>query len=67
MKTIMIIEKECEACTQVNLNLKGVWKRWMHNYSSRRQLLQLDRTQLKDIGVTREQALEEARKSFWQK
>ncbi len=61
----MVAQKEDKACGQVNLNLRSVWRRWTHNYYSRRLLLQLDRAQLKDIGVTREQALEEGGKPFW--
>nr|WP_232846225.1 DUF1127 domain-containing protein [Amphritea pacifica] len=43
----------------------AVWQRWLQRYRSRRLLLRLDREQLKDIGVTREEALEEAGKPFW--
>ncbi len=63
----MVAQKEHKACGEVNLNPRSVWRRWMHNYYSRRLLLQLDRAQLKDIGVTREQALEEGGKPFWRK
>lgn len=38
---------------------------WRHNYASRRQLAQLSQGQLKDIGINRSEALEEARKPFW--
>jgi uncharacterized protein YjiS (DUF1127 family) len=34
-------------------------------WHQRRQLLDLDDHLLADIGITRDQALEEARKSFW--
>ena len=34
-------------------------------YSQRRQLLEMDYRQLKDIGITREQAEQEARKPIW--
>ncbi|MFC0267200.1 DUF1127 domain-containing protein [Kushneria aurantia] len=37
------------------------WQRW----HSRRQLARLSDAQLWDIGVSREEALEEARKPFW--
>ena len=36
-------------------------------YRQRRQLLEMDDRQLKDIGITREQAEQEARKPFWKK
>jgi len=32
----------------------------------RRQLMEMDDRQLKDVGITREQAMKEARKSIWQ-
>ena len=32
----------------------------------RRQLMEMDDRQLKDVGITREQAIKEARKSIWQ-
>ena len=34
-------------------------------YGQRRQLIEMDDCQLKDIGITREQAEQEARKPFW--
>lgn len=34
-------------------------------YSQRRQLMEMDYRQLKDIGITREQAEQEARKPIW--
>jgi len=46
-------------------NVMPVFRRWIRNYRSRQQLLSLDRNQLKDIGVSRSEALEEARKPFW--
>ena len=41
------------------------WRRWWRRLSTRRALLELDAAQLKDIGITREQALEEALRPFW--
>ena len=40
-------------------------RHWQHNYASRRQLAQLSQVQLKDIGINRSEALEEAAKPFW--
>lgn len=40
-------------------------KRWERNYRSRRQLLSLDAGQLKDIGLSRADALKEGRLPFW--
>lgn len=37
------------------------WRRWR----TRRALLHLDEAQLKDIGLTRAQALDEALRPFW--
>ena len=41
------------------------WQRWWRRLSTRRALLELDAAQLKDIGITRAQALEEALRPFW--
>ena len=38
---------------------------WMERKAQRRQLAQLDPRMLKDIGISRETALEEARKPGW--
>jgi uncharacterized protein YjiS (DUF1127 family) len=40
-------------------------RRWHTNWKTRRLLAELDPHQLKDIGVSRGDALEEARKPFW--
>ena len=45
--------------------LKRSLKRWWQNYRSRRQLEMLSYYELKDIGVSRAEALEEAKKPFW--
>jgi uncharacterized protein YjiS (DUF1127 family) len=39
---------------------------WWHRYRTRRQLGEIDARALKDIGVSRLDAREEARKWFWQ-
>lgn len=39
---------------------------YVQRYRTRRQLLELDDIALKDIGLTREQATQEARLFFWQ-
>ena len=41
-------------------------KRWIHRAQTRRKLKALDPRLLNDVGITRAQALEEARKPFWQ-
>lgn len=38
---------------------------WRHRRKSRRALLWLDERLLRDIGVDRQDAMEEARKPFW--
>ena len=43
----------------------NVLRSWRFNYISRRQLLALDNQALKDIGLSRADALEEGRKPFW--
>jgi len=45
--------------------LKRSLKHWWQNYRSRRQLEMLSHYELKDIGVSRAEALEEAKKPFW--
>jgi uncharacterized protein YjiS (DUF1127 family) len=40
-------------------------QRWYINWRTRRQLLQLDRQQLSDIGVSLAEAVAEADKPFW--
>ncbi|WP_370278716.1 DUF1127 domain-containing protein [Pontibacterium sp.] len=47
--------------------LKQSLKRWWQNYRSRRQLEMLSHYELKDIGVSRAEALEEAKKPFWRR
>ena len=38
---------------------------WQHRYELRRHLLELDDRLLEDIGLSREQARQEAAKPFW--
>ena len=45
----------------------NVLRCWRFNYISRRQLLALDNQSLKDIGISRADALEEGRKAFWKR
>ena len=39
--------------------------RWYHRYHQRRKLLDLEDRMLKDIGISRVEALAEAKKPFW--
>ena len=50
---------------RIPLALLASIKRSCERSHQRQQLLDLDDHLLADIGVTRDQALEEARKSFW--
>jgi uncharacterized protein YjiS (DUF1127 family) len=38
---------------------------YKHRYSSRKALLRLDENRLRDIGISKQQAEEEANKPFW--
>ena len=56
-------------CSQVISGIIDVDFRLRHRidkYRSRRQLRELDERMLKDIGVTREEALEEVRRGFFE-
>jgi len=65
MKAIVLHQQDIGAAGKEKLSYWSALQRWLQRYRSRRLLLQLDRGQLKDIGITREEALEEARKPFW--
>ena len=47
------------------LVLLGRWRGYSRRLNSRRQLLRLNDEQLRDIGLTRAQALVEAERPFW--
>ena len=44
---------------------KTPWQRFWLRLRTRRALLRLNAEQLKDIGLTRQQALDEAQRPFW--
>ncbi len=46
-------------------NLINRVRQYRYNYYSRQQLKKLDATALKDIGVSRTEALKEAQRPFW--
>lgn len=50
----------------VRLPAPGRWALLRRRLKTRRTLLLLDDQQLLDVGLTREQALVEARRPFWQ-
>lgn len=63
------INESCKRKVNVRAGLVAILaetlKRWERNYRSRRQLLSLDAGQLKDIGLSRTDALKEGRLPFW--
>jgi uncharacterized protein YjiS (DUF1127 family) len=46
--------------------IAGVLWLWWHRHRSRQLLAEMDRRMLRDIGLSRVDAREEARKRFWQ-
>ena len=50
---------------KVHHSLKTACRLWRERYRQRRQLLEMDDRELKDIGITREQAEQEGRKPLW--
>jgi uncharacterized protein YjiS (DUF1127 family) len=44
----------------------SAWGRFMLRVATRHALRELDESALKDVGLTRQQALEEAYRPFWQ-
>lgn len=57
-----IIKSVCSRLLEQNTNQLNLYK---HRYKSRQSLLKLDENMLNDIGITKAQAEEEARKPFW--
>jgi uncharacterized protein YjiS (DUF1127 family) len=56
--------------TQISLRkilhrIGTAWRLGRERYWQRRQLMEMDEHQLKDIGITREQAEQEGRKPIW--
>ena len=54
----------CRARAKIRLVGATVWS-WRCRHRERRALMALDDRLLRDIGITRAQALEEANKPFW--
>ena len=59
---------------EADRDIKGVillWRQrltdWRTNWRTRRELVKLDQHQLKDIGISRVDALAESNKPFWKK
>ncbi len=51
--------------SQLSCRIGEQLKQWLRNYHSRRELAKLDSHILKDIGISRADALQEAEKPFW--
>jgi uncharacterized protein YjiS (DUF1127 family) len=49
----------------VGHGLRGLIGEWIHRMESRRELAELSDRELRDIGITRVDALGEAEKPFW--
>ena len=52
---------------KITLNLLSTIQMWQARSKTRAALGQLDTHQLKDIGITAKQAVEESKKYFWMK
>jgi len=68
--TLQARELEQEQRATVSLapaRLGDRWNRFWMRLHTRRQLLELDDHALRDVGLSRAQALEEALKPFWER
>lgn len=59
------IEKSFPISGLSKRDLVAIISLWRHRARSRRHLQWLDERQLRDIGIDRQSAAEEARKPFW--
>lgn len=48
-------------------SIKETWDRWNINFTTRRELLKLSDSELKDIGLDWVDAEQEGKKKFWQR
>ncbi len=60
-----LAEQERRQVSGCGLPGKTPWQRFWLRLHTRRALLRLNADQLKDIGLTRQQALDEALRPFW--
>ena len=60
------LQKRCSQAISGIIDVDFRLRHRIDKYRSRRQLRELDERMLKDIGVTREEALEEARRGFFE-
>ena len=61
----LFIDLGCDVA-QDETTMTGLLKLWHFRWTSRRALAALDDDRLADIGVSRGDAMQEARKPFWQ-
>ena len=62
---IVLIFEGCLTFARWVMNLQSEYKWRSERYRSRLQLLALSDHELRDIGITREDAIEEAKRDFW--
>lgn len=65
MTTLTITHIASIPTASANVNLVATLQKWMARSAQRKELLALPDHLLEDIGITREQAIEEANKPFW--
>lgn len=63
------IQIQCQTLNQLNTHQLNVslLKLWLERHKQRRLLAELPDALLQDVGISREQALQESQKAFWQK
>ena len=64
-ESVSSLDRGVEVLSRSVFALRRLLKQWAQNYRTRNDLAELNEHMLKDIGVTRYQAREEAAKPFW--
>lgn len=65
MSTYSIAQSTTSFSSISEINVMATLQVWMNRHAQRKQLAQLNDTQLADIGLTRQEALVEAKTPFW--
>ena len=65
MSALHWIDHAASRHTPDHVGLRGLISEWLHRIESRRDLAGLSDRELRDIGITRVDALGEADKPFW--